>query len=83
MANGIGAAAGEVHRSYYPVYLTGSADILPVAETAWQAAWTLHNWAAADHPNATQSIVELEILRERLKEASKAFLAAVRKETAD
>jgi hypothetical protein len=67
VANGIGAAVGEVHRSYYPVYLTGSADILPVAETAWQAAWNLHDWAVADHPNATQSIVELEILRERLK----------------
>jgi hypothetical protein len=82
VANGIGAAVGEVHRSYYPVYLTGSADILLVAEKAWQAAWNLHDWAIADHPNATQSIVELEVLRERLKEASKAFLTAVRKEAA-
>lgn len=82
LATAIGTAVGEVHRSYFPVYLTGSADILPVAETAWQAAWNLHDWTATDHPNATQSIVELEVLRERLKNASKAFMAAVRKSTA-
>jgi hypothetical protein len=37
----------------------------PVAETAWRAAWKLHDWAVTDHPNVTESMVELKVLREQ------------------
>lgn len=82
MADAVGIAIGNVHRSYYAVYPAGSSDTLPLAEAAWQAAMHIHDWAATRHPNNTQAIVELDVLRRKLNKAAKAFADAVRKETA-
>jgi hypothetical protein len=84
LGEAIAAVAGNVQRTYFAVYLSGSPRVQPLAGTAWDAAWKIHDWITADHSGMEerQALDQLEDLRGKLRKASAAFANAARNETA-
>lgn len=83
LAQRIEQAVRAVQRSYFAVYLDGSASVQPVAAKACQAAWDIHGWVATGQPDQGRPAADqLAELRAKLSAAGTAFADAVRKETA-
>jgi len=83
LAQRIEQAVRTVQRSYFAVYMDGSASVQPLAGKASQAAWDIHNWVTTGQPDQGRPATDqLEELRAKLSAAGTAFADAVRKETA-
>jgi hypothetical protein len=83
LAQEIAQAVRTVQRSYFAVYIDGSASVQPVAGKACQAAWDIHNWVTTGQPDQGRPATDqLEELRGKLSAAGTAFADAVRQETA-
>jgi len=83
LTQGIAQAVKTVQRSYFAVYIDGSASVQAVAGKACQAAWDIHNWVTTgQREQGGPATGQLEELREKLTAAGTAFADAVRAETA-